>query len=434
MSVLSGHGIPVNISENLSSLGTQSSGCFSQENLESYIAGAETGEATMNHAKETEISGTFDMSENDDFMLDQVPPPASTQTFRSNTIQPPATAAASSGFNDTQPSLLVTASGLSEPLIELAEAADRVPPSFNNQVQPNGTSPMRRRSAMLEVSAQSNSSTTRPPLQQTIQPSVAVSSSQQQISSSSSGAARNDKKVSLTKSDPTKIPVARAVIESTKPLVSLYDVEDYFSREITEDKSDGRGYGKRIYLPPAFDKDYFLGDREGVVNSLKRFRNEVHRIQEKSVGSLIEKFRDLSPADYNNQMIHHFGYDKIYSIYDTVKNVYHPYPSPNSPFQKTYVEPVESDDESDDDESESGVKEKGYKADLDMINVSVSGLKREHGKSLMYLLSHLFKIITVVGRIFVLCCVACGVYCTVLRTQHLCLHYWHRLLLTPAKQ
>ena len=392
MSVLSGHGMSVNISENLSSLGTQPGDCYIPENSGSYITGPDIGDIGID-SNVTEASGTFDVSENDDFMLDQVPPPVSTQMCSSEVL-PTEFSTAPIEVNYTRPPLLVRTTGILEPQIELAETADRVPPSLNYQVQQNGTSPMSRRSATPESPAQSNCSAARSPShQQTVQtirpvtPTQTASSSQQQNSSSSSGAARNYDNTSTGQFSPFIIPAARAVVESTKILVSLYDVEDYFSREITEDKSDGRGYGKRIYLPPAFDKDYFLGDREGVVNSLKRFRNEVHRIQEKSVGSLIEKFRDLSPSDYNNQIIHHFGYDKIYSIYDTVKNVYHPYPSPNSPFQKTYVEPVESESESEDDESENGVKERGYRAELDNIHVSVSGLKREHGKSWVFYLS-----------------------------------------------
>ena len=39
-----------------------------------------------------------------------------------------------------------------------------------------------------------------------------------------------------------------------------------------------------------------------------------------------------------------------------------------------------------------------------------------------------------VGRCFVLCCVACGVYCIVQHTLYLSLHYLHRLLLTLTKR
>lgn len=183
------------------------------------------------------------------------------------------------------------------------------------------------------------------------------------------------------KFDPVKFPSARVANESSKIYVPKYDVSAHFATTISEDKGDGRGYGRRISFPVVFDPDYFLGDREGVVNSLKRFRREERRIreEEKSVGSLIEKFRDISASDYNHQIINHFGFEKIYSIYDSVSHVYHPYPSPNSPFINKIPEPIPEEDDGSDDEKSHERTDKSFAAERDFLNVSVSGLKREHG-------------------------------------------------------
>lgn len=200
-------------------------------------------------------------------------------------------------------------------------------------------------------------------------------------SSSSAGRPRRD--YSLVKFDPVPFPPAREPIESSRTHVSQYDVGEYFTKAITEDRGDGNGYGRRIHLPPVFDPDYFLGDREGVVNALKRFSDEERRMREdedKTVGHLIEKFQEISPSDYN-MIIHRFGFDKIYSISDSVLHIYHPYPSPNSPFKdKRMEEIIEIIVEEDDDDKDAAPKEKSYTVDGALQNVSVSGLKREHGK------------------------------------------------------
>lgn len=183
------------------------------------------------------------------------------------------------------------------------------------------------------------------------------------------------------KFDPVPFPAARVANESTDMYVPRYDVSEYLHTVTVEDKGDGSGFGRRINSPAVFDPDYFLGDREGVVNSLKRFRREERRIreEEKSVGSLIEKFRDISASDYNHQIINHFGFEKIYSIYDFVKHVYHPFPSANSPFLNKIPEPVHEEEEGSDDDKSHDNREKCFAAERDFLNVSVSGLKREHG-------------------------------------------------------
>jgi hypothetical protein len=201
---------------------------------------------------------------------------------------------------------------------------------------------------------------------------------------SSSSASRPRKDYSSIKFDPVPFPPARVPIESSRTHVSQYDVGEYFTKAITEDRGDGNGYGRRIHLPPVFDPDYFLGDREGVVNALKRFCDEERRMREdedKTVGHLIEKFQEISPSDYN-MIIHRFGFDKIYSISDSVLHIYHPYPSPNSPFKdKRMEEIIEIVVEEDDDDRDTAPKEKSYTVDGALQNVSVSGLKREHGKN-----------------------------------------------------
>lgn len=164
-----------------------------------------------------------------------------------------------------------------------------------------------------------------------------------------------------------------------------YDVSEYFTKDVTQDRGDGNGYGRRIHLPPVFDPDYFLGDREGVVNALKRFRDEERRMHEdgdKSVGHLIEKYQELAPSDYN-MIIHRFGFDKIYSISESVLYIYHPYPSPKSPFKDKFMEEIIEIEEEPDDaaDRDNAPKEKSYTVDRDLQNVSVSGLKREHGKN-----------------------------------------------------
>lgn len=213
--------------------------------------------------------------------------------------------------------------------------------------------------------------------------SRAAPSFEHQIPSSSS-VVRPRRDYSSVKYDPVPFPPARTPIESSRSHVSQYDVGEYFTKAVTEDRGDGNGYGRRIHLPPVFDPDYFLGDREGVVNALKRFCDEERRMREdedKTVGHLIEKFQEISPSDYN-MIIHRFGFDKIYSISDSVLHIYHPYPSPNSPFKdKRMEEIIEIVVEEDDDDKDMAPKEKSYTVDGALQNVSVSGLKREHGKT-----------------------------------------------------
>ena len=144
-----------------------------------------------------------------------------------------------------------------------------------------------------------------------------------------------------TKHLPVKLPKPRKIIisKTRKNCCNTINIfaknGTYYTDNITVDNRDGKGYGRRIKIPPNIDKNIFLNYKQGVVISLKRKKNELLRLsqKDKSVCKLIEKFKSLSPEDYDHMIIHQFGLEKIYSISDSVLQEYNPNPGKNSPYR-----------------------------------------------------------------------------------------------------
>lgn len=136
---------------------------------------------------------------------------------------------------------------------------------------------------------------------------------------------------------PVKLPCARQLKVETqgsgKESSNFFSANGkYYTNIITVDSRDGKGYGRRIRIAPNINKEIFLNCRQGVVISLKMKKLESFRLlrKEKSVGKLIEKFRYLSPQDPIS--MHYFGFEKMYCISDIVLQEYNPNPSLKSPY------------------------------------------------------------------------------------------------------
>ena len=186
----------------------------------------------------------------------------------------------------------------------------------------------------------------------------------------------------------------------------------YYTNAITVDSRDGKGYGRRIRIAPNISKEVFLLCKQGVVISLKMKKLETYRLslKEKSVGKLIEKFRYISPQDQLS--IHYFGFEKMYSISDIVLQEYNPNPSLKSPYvNKNAQFAFENDGKFEKIEGErkrqtnlsyqpnlpkepiplhSSVTTSNSFAASFPASVSVSELKREHGKSTLTLTRSFF--------------------------------------------
>jgi hypothetical protein len=74
-----------------------------------------------------------------------------------------------------------------------------------------------------------------------------------------------------------------------------------YSRNISVDSRDGKGYGRKIKIQPKLNKELFLLNRDGIIVSLKKRGLESDIIPE-NVGNLITKFRDLAPEDYDHMV------------------------------------------------------------------------------------------------------------------------------------
>lgn len=107
----------------------------------------------------------------------------------------------------------------------------------------------------------------------------------------------------------------------------------YQSRNISIDSRDGKGYGRKINIQPKLNKELFLSNKDGIIVSLQKKNLELLSISSENVVSLINKFTDLTPEDYDHMAIHRFGFEKIYSISDTVLQEYNPFPSVNNPYK-----------------------------------------------------------------------------------------------------
>jgi hypothetical protein len=60
-----------------------------------------------------------------------------------------------------------------------------------------------------------------------------------------------------------------------------------------------------------------------------------------TVGTLIEKFRALTPEDYDHMAVHQFGFEKIYSLSENILQEYNPHPSKRSPFLNRHKKIIE---------------------------------------------------------------------------------------------
>ena len=245
---------------------------------------------------------------------------------------------------------------------------------------------------------------------------------------------------------PCKLPKPRSHKSQKRDTIEIVNFFSpngkYYTNAITVDSRDGKGYGRRIRIPPRIERESFLSYRQGVVISLKRKRTEIMRLsqKEKSVGRLIEKFRDLSPAEYDHMIIHHFGFEKIYSISDSVLQEYNPHPNIKSPFRNKNArfafendgkyEKVEGEQARQVNASYSPVTTP-YKSNSNAhaatfpSTVSVKALKTEHGKFTIFccrifiFLSSLFFVVTFFFLTFFNCATFSPFY---IRTQPIRYH------------
>lgn len=110
----------------------------------------------------------------------------------------------------------------------------------------------------------------------------------------------------------------------------------YYSKDITVDSRDGKGYGRKIKILPRLTKELFLNNKNSCIQSNKKTLykdKERLRLLDKNVNTLIIKFQALTPEDYDHMIIHHFGFEKIYSISEIILQEYNPHPNDRSPYR-----------------------------------------------------------------------------------------------------
>jgi len=136
-----------------------------------------------------------------------------------------------------------------------------------------------------------------------------------------------------------RLPTPRTSTNSSPVIQTTVQNDDKnrYSRNISINSRDGKGYGRKIKIQPKLNKELFLLNRDGIIVSLKKRGLESDIIPE-NVGNLVTKFRDLVPEDYDHMAIHQFGFEKIYSISDTILQEYNPKPSKKSPYQYIHTE------------------------------------------------------------------------------------------------
>jgi hypothetical protein len=102
-----------------------------------------------------------------------------------------------------------------------------------------------------------------------------------------------------------RLPTPRTLKKSNEGQTSIQNTTkneeisgNRYSRDISIDSRDGKGYGRKIKIQPKLNKELFLLNKDGNIVSLKKRVLEMDIIPE-NVESLITKFRDLAPEDYD---------------------------------------------------------------------------------------------------------------------------------------